>query len=93
MPDLLDTLARQGYKEVLDMRNWYASPENPKREVFGLRPRVAMDAILHRNEGPSAAWILSECELAGISATRCSDQYDLIKKTIGIQNADSGNIA
>ena len=93
MPDLLNVLASSGYKEVLDMRNWYASPENPKKEAFGLRPRVAMDAILHRNEGPGAGWILSECELASISETRCSDQYAAIKQTIGINAAGSGNIA
>lgn len=92
MPDLLKVLASAGYKEVLDIRNWYANPENPKREAFGLRPQVAMDAILHRNEGPGARWILSECELAGISETRCSDQYAAIKQAIGI-GSGSANIA
>lgn len=97
MGDLLNILASAGYREVLGMRDWYASPENPKREIFGLRPRAAMDAILHKNEGESARWILNECELAGISAAHCSDQYALIKKTIGITSdgagGASGNIA
>lgn len=86
MPDLLDVFASAGYKKTLDVRNWYASPDNPKRELYGLRPQVAMDAILHRNEGESAQWILSECELAGIRPPKYADQYDLIKSTIGIRN-------
>jgi hypothetical protein len=45
---------------------------------------VAMDAILHKNEGDTAAWILDVCKSVDISETNCWDQYDLIKKTIGI---------
>ena len=85
MPDLLNVFASAGYKKTLDIRNWYASGENPKRESFGLRPRIPMDAILHRNEGASAGWILSDCERAGISPQKSADQYELIKSTIGIK--------
>lgn len=91
MGDMLNVLASAGYREVLDVRNWYANPENPKKGIFGLRVQVAMDATLHRNEGPGAAWILNEAELAGISAAHSSDQYSLIKSTIGMANSSPNN--
>jgi len=90
MSDLLAAFSKvrgsdsAGYKKLQDMRDWYASDANAKKEAFGSRPRIAMDAILHRNEGSTAGWILSDCEQASISQTSCSDQYDLIKSTIGM---------
>lgn len=86
MADLLNVFASAGYKKTLDVRNWYASGENPKREAFGLRPLVAMDAILHRNEGDGANWILDVAARAGITAQKNPDQYNLIKSTIGAKN-------
>jgi hypothetical protein len=73
-----------GYNKLKAHRDWYADPSNPKKEKWGLRPMVAMDAILHKNEGDTAAWILDVCKSVDISETNCWDQYDLIKKTIGI---------
>jgi hypothetical protein len=73
-----------GYNKLKAHRDWYTDPSNPKKEKFGLRPVVAMDAILHKNEGSSASWILDVCRSADISETNCWDQFELIKKSIGI---------
>jgi len=86
MQDLLNVFASAGYKETLDNRNWYTSPDNPKKEAWGPRPRIAMDAILHKNEGDGARWVLDECERAGLVAPKYGDQYNLIKSTLGIVN-------
>ncbi len=72
------------YLELKEIRDWYASRDNPLKEKYGLRPRVAMDAVLHRGEGESSRWILSDCARANISQDSHSDQYNLIKSTIGI---------
>jgi len=43
-----------------------------------------MDAVLHKNEGSPAGWILADCERINITATNCIDQYTAVKTTIGI---------
>ena len=94
MQALLNVFASAGYKETLDNRNWYTSPDNPKKEAWGPRPRIAMDAILHKNEGDGARWVLDECERAGLVPPNYSDQYYLIRSTLGIKDdADSSGIA
>jgi hypothetical protein len=84
MDRLIAEIDKLGYKEAKATRDWYASETNPKKQKWGLRPTVAMDAVLHKNEGQGAAWILNECAQAQISATSNPDQYLIIKKTLGI---------
>ena len=43
-----------------------------------------MDAVLHKNEGPGAAWILNDAERAGITATGNWEQYEVLMMTIGM---------
>ncbi len=93
MADLLVTLSSLSYAELKDIRDWYANPSNPKHEKFGPRPRVAMDAVLHKGEGDGSAWILSEAKSAGISPNEHSDQYRLLADKLGIHPESSGNIA
>ena len=45
---------------------------------------VAMDAVLHKNEGATARWVLDTARYVGISETSCTDQFEIIKKTVGI---------
>jgi hypothetical protein len=71
----------KGYARLKAMRDYYASSQNPRKEAVGLRPRVAMDAVLHRGEGPDGSgWIVSDCQRANLP----SDQVELIKKKVGI---------
>lgn len=77
---LLAYLRGRGYAAVLKMRNWYASSDNPERGKFGARPLIAMDAILHANEGAPARWILDQCQWNKLPA----DQTGVIQRTLGI---------
>jgi hypothetical protein len=70
----------KGYQRLKAMRDYYASDRNPKKESFGLRPRIAMDAVLHRAEGEASRWILDDCQRASLPG----DQVQLIKKTVGL---------
>lgn len=83
MDYLVKAAGNMKYQETQAHRDWYTSGKNQKKEKFGPRPRIAMDAILHKGEGPGASWILNECEWAGIGKNACPDQYDIIKRTIG----------
>ena len=49
-----------------------------------MRIMVAMDAVLHKNEGETARWVLDTARYVGISETSCWDQFEIIKKTVGI---------
>jgi len=70
----------KGYARLEAMRDYYASPDNPRKEHVGLRPRVAMDAVLHRGEGvASSGWLLKDCEYAALPP----DQVELIKRKLG----------
>ena len=80
---LLAYFRSRGYATVLKMRNWYASSENPEHGKWGARPLIAMDAILHANEGSSASWILDQCRWNNLPP----DQTEVIKRTIGITDA------
>ena len=80
---LLAYFRSRGYATVLKMRNWYASNDNPEHGKWGPRPLIAMDAILHANEGSSARWILDQCRWNSLP----SDQTEVIKRTIGITDA------
>lgn len=84
MDALVREIGKLGYKETQATRDWYTSSQNQKKEKWGLRPRVAMDAVLHKNEGPGAGWILNDAERAGITATGNWDQYEVLMKTIGM---------
>jgi hypothetical protein len=77
---LLAYFRSRGYQMVMKMRNWYASSENPEHGKWGARPLIAMDAILHANEGAPARWILDQCKWNNLPP----DQTEVIKKTIGI---------
>lgn len=70
----------RGYTRLKALRDWYASSENPRKHAFGLRPRVAMDAVLHRGEGQPSGWILNDARSANLPA----DQVELIKKEVGL---------
>jgi hypothetical protein len=70
----------KGYAELKQMRDHYASSKNPRKESMGLRPRVAMDAVLHRGEGEPSGWILSDARRANLPP----DQIELIKKKVGL---------
>jgi hypothetical protein len=70
----------KGYKHLKALRDFYASSRNPRRHAFGLRPRVAMDTVLHRGEGETGRWILNDCRGANLPA----DQVELIKKKVGL---------
>ena len=69
----------EGYDRLNEMRAWYASDLNPGKEKWGLRPRIAMDKILHRDEDPAPGWLLGDCERAQLT----TEQYDLIKNRFG----------
>jgi hypothetical protein len=84
MDHLIQEIGKMKYAEIKNTRDWYASPKNLKKEKWGPRPRVALDAMLHKNEGQGAAWILNEAANAGISASQNQNQYDILKKTLGI---------
>jgi len=71
----------KGYARLKKMRDCYASNANPEKEIVGLRPRIAMDAVLHRGEGASASWILGDC----VNAALPPDQVELIKQKLGIK--------
>ena len=70
----------KGYQRLKAMRDYYASDRNPRKESFGLRPRIAMDAVLHRAEGEASRWILDDGQRASLPG----DQVQLIKKTVGL---------
>jgi hypothetical protein len=70
----------KGYARLKAMRDFYASDQNRRKEAVGPRPRIAMDAVLHRDEGQSGTWILDQCQ----SAKLPPDQVELIKKKVGI---------
>jgi hypothetical protein len=70
----------KGYPRLKAMRDYYASDQNRRKELVGPRPRIAMDAVLHRAEGESGRWIHNECKYASLP----SDQVELIKKKVGL---------
>ena len=70
----------KGYARLKAMRDFYASDQNRRKELVGPRPRIAMDAVLHRGEGESGRWIHNECQYASLPV----DQVDLIKKKVGL---------
>jgi len=78
------SVKKKGYNNLKEMRDWYASPENKPCQKWGLRPLVAMDAVLHAGEGNNSVWILDEAKQAGISENSCKDQFDIVKATVGI---------
>jgi hypothetical protein len=83
MDHLIKAIEKLGYKETKATRDWYAHDKNQKKGKFGARPRIALDAVLHKGEGPTAGWILNECEWAGLGEAATPDQYAIIKRTIG----------
>jgi hypothetical protein len=70
----------KGYARLKAMRDFYASDQNPRKEEWGLRPRIAMDAVLHRGEGESGMWLRNE----GRNARLPLDQLELIMKKVGL---------
>ena len=70
----------KGYPRLKAMRDFYASDQNRRKELVGPRPRIAMDAVLHRGEGESGRWIHNECKYANLPP----DQTELIKKKVGL---------
>jgi hypothetical protein len=84
MDQLLREIKGMSYAETKNTRDWYASKANQRKERFGLRPRVALDAVLHKNEVPPATWLLNDCAAAGITKDDTPDQLALIKQTLGI---------
>jgi hypothetical protein len=88
MPHLLNYLEKvrdkggrnRGYARLKAMRDFYSSGQNRRKEAVGLRPRIAMDAVLHRGEGQSGSWILNDCRSANLPP----DQVELIKKKVGL---------
>ena len=70
----------KGYARLKAMRDFYASDQNRRKEIVGPRPRIAMDAVLHRGEGESGRWIHNECKYANLPP----DQTELIKKKVGL---------
>jgi hypothetical protein len=95
MRELLQDLKKLKYKVLYDLRGWYMADTqtNPKAGAFGLRPTVAMDAVLHKNEGGNKlGWLVSEtdgeCGQAQITMAATEDQYRLILKTVGLEIKD-----
>lgn len=88
MEHLLKACEARGYQKLLKTRNWFAAlDENgvaPQEQKYGLRPRVAMDAILHKGDPGSAGWILSDADRAGINENQCWDQYALLKAKLNV---------
>lgn len=84
MDKLIQAIQLRSHKDNQHTRDWYASDRNPKKEKFGLRPRIALDAVLHKGEGQNSAWILNDCERAGINMQDTPTQLEIIKKTVGI---------
>ncbi len=84
MADLLKELKHMTYKDLKAHRDWYTSDKNAKKEKWGPRPRVAMDAVLHKGEGENGAWILNDAKVAEITPDHWYDQYDMLKAVIGI---------
>ena len=70
----------KGYPRLKAMRDFDASDQNRRKELVGPRPRIAMDAVLHRGEGESGRWILNECKYANLPP----DQVELIRKKVGL---------
>lgn len=84
MADLIARLKKMSYADVKKRRDWYGEKDNETRKQFGPRIQVAMDAVLHRNEGETARWVLDSARYAGISETSCWDQFEILKQTIGL---------
>jgi|GEM_PF-4124474 len=84
MDQLIATIKSRTYAENKNTREWYASDANSKKESFGGRPRIALDAVLHKNEGQASAWILNDCARAGITEEATPAQLAILKQTIGI---------
>jgi hypothetical protein len=84
MADLLGKLKAMGYADLKRRRDWYGEKDNESRAQFGPRLLVAMDAVLHKGEGEGSKWILDQARWAGISETSNWDQFELIKKMVGI---------
>jgi hypothetical protein len=77
MSHMISTFGSCSYQTLLAIRNEYATSE-----TYGLRPRVAMDAVLHRGEGYGAQWLLND--MGRITPPLPEDQQDIVKKTLGI---------
>jgi hypothetical protein len=84
MDQLIAAIKTRTYTENKNNREWYASNANSKKEIYGPRPRIALDAVLHKNEGQASAWILDECVRAGITEAATPTQWAIIKDTVGI---------
>ena len=93
MVDLLAALDRLGRTEVQAMRNRYVAADNPVKGKWGLRPQVAMDAVLHKQEGPTAAWIFDQLGFAKIYRETHPDQYRAVGDMIGLDPFPSDNVA
>ena len=96
MKDLLAACEARGYKLLKDTRDWYGAliqdPAYPNddtkkiapNEAWGLRPRVAMDAVLHKGGGSGSAWILDEAARVGITSVALYDQWALLREKLKI---------
>lgn len=87
MSDLLKACEDLGYEQLRRTRDWYARIDpatGMPAEKWGPRPRVAMDAVLHKGEGEGGRWVLDDAGRAGISPTQSADQYQLLKAKLGI---------
>ena len=89
MPDLIEACEKRSAANKLRItRNWYDSgpapgtPSNPQFHRWGMRLRVAMDAVLYKKSTNSTIkqQVLADAQAAALP----DDQIKVVKSKIGV---------